>query len=145
MPCFAQPLPPQFINNEGNMNSIVTHKGSRKHPHVVNHAHQRSDGGDAFLKDPSGGLAPSRTNDELAETLAEQFVGSITGGQSSDGLDDVSYTEEIGGPFITTLASREFALGVDDSNPRDAEAQALPMVMSEARNLQDDEEPERDA
>lgn len=93
-------------------------------------AHHRSDDGDAFIKDPWGGHTRAKTNDELAETLAEQFVGSATMAQSNDAFDDVAYPEEVGGPFITTRARLEFARGVDASNPVDAEAEPLPTATS---------------
>ena len=35
--------------------------------------------------------------------------------------------EELGGPFVETSASEEFASGTDESNPFDAETEALPL------------------
>jgi hypothetical protein len=130
------------------MRSSESHKGTRKVRAV---AHGRSDDGNAFIKDPWGGAARARTNDDLAETLAEQFVGSATTAQSNDAIDDVSYPEETGGPFITTRANLEFARGVDASNPIDAEPAALPTATSgaglfgEALDEQEDEDLESDS
>jgi len=122
------------------MRSIESQRGIRKHAQTAVRAHERRDSGDAFIKDPSGGLARARTNDELAERLAEQFVGSITAAQSSNAFEDTAFTEELGGPFITTRARHEFARGVDASNPADAERAALPSVMSSlVADLADDD------
>lgn len=126
------------------MRPIDSQRTARRHPHTVGHAHVRRDGGDAFIKDPSGGSAPSRTRDELAETLAEQFVGSATTAQSSNAFDDISFTEEVGGPFVTTRAKLEFGRGVDASNPADAERSPLPQAVSDLIGEPEDEEPEQE-
>jgi hypothetical protein len=115
-------------------------KAKNRNVHHV--AHTRRDGGDAFIKDPWGGRAPAHTNVELAESLAEQFVGSVTTAQSSDARDDISLTEEVGGPFVTTRAKLEFARGVDKSNPADAEQEALPMVVFGFEDESSDQEEE---
>jgi hypothetical protein len=89
----------------------------------------RSDSGDAFFPDPEGG--PARAPDDLAETLAEDFLASATTGNDVD--DEVMnqvVPEEIGGPFIETTASEEFADGYDESNPEDAEVEGRPMAVS---------------
>jgi len=96
--------------------------------HAQRAIHARTDGGDAFIRDPSGAGARARTTDDFAQSLAEQFVGSVTTAQSSDAIDDVSFTEELGGPFVTTRAKLEFGRGLDPSNPADAEQEALPTV-----------------
>jgi hypothetical protein len=91
----------------------------------VQRHHQRSDDGNAFIPDPEGG--PARTDDDLAETLAESFVSGAT--QDEDGEDaalDGFVPEEIGGPFVETSASAEFAAGTDGSNPADAKREAMP-------------------
>jgi hypothetical protein len=85
----------------------------------------RSDDGNAFIPDPEGG--PARTNDDLAETLAEGFVLGAT--QDEDGEDaalDGLVPEEIGGPFVETSGSAEFADGTDGSNPADAKREPIP-------------------
>jgi len=88
----------------------------------------RADTADAFIRDPDDG--PIRLDDDLAETLAEEFVHSATSGeeQTEEALDQM-VPEEIGGPFIETSASEEFADGVDESNPADAEPEPLPRVV----------------
>jgi|HubBroStandDraft_2_1064218.scaffolds.fasta_scaffold645598_2 hypothetical protein len=91
--------------------------------------HQRPDDGNAFIPDPEGG--PARTRDDLAETLAEGFVLGAT--QDEDGEDaalDGLVPEEIGGPFVETSASAEFADGTDGSNPADAKREAIPRAMA---------------
>ena len=61
---------------------------------------RRSDDGTAFIPDPSTG-EPSRTEDDLAETLAEEFVQSATSAEeSAEDVRDGFFPEEVGGPFI---------------------------------------------
>ena len=92
-------------------------------------AGERSDKGDAFLPDPLEG-APSRTNDDLAENLAEDFVRSATTGEDADDESaDQLVPEEYGGPFVETTADEEFAMGEDESNPDDAFAEPLPRAI----------------
>jgi hypothetical protein len=88
----------------------------------------RADSADAFIRNPDDG--PIRLDDDLAETLAEEFVHSATSGeeQTEEALDQM-VPEEIGGPFVETSGTEEFADGVDESNPADAEAEPLPRVV----------------
>jgi hypothetical protein len=90
---------------------------------------ERSDSANAFFPDPEDG--PAVVPDDLAETLAEDFLQSATTG--SDVNDEVLnqvVPEEIGGPFIETTSGEEFAEGTDESNPEDAEVEPRPLVMS---------------
>jgi hypothetical protein len=91
------------------------------------HRHERSDDGNAFFPDPEGG--PARTSDELAESMAEEFLQAATSGEDTaeDVLDQV-VAEELGGPFVETSALEEFAGGTDESNPPDAEREPLPLT-----------------
>ncbi len=90
----------------------------------------RSDSADAFFPDPQEG-GPSRAPDDLAETLAEDFVASATtGGNVDDEVMNQIVSEEIGGPFLETSSAEEFAEGVDESNPEDATVEARPMAVS---------------
>jgi hypothetical protein len=90
---------------------------------------RRADGADAFIADPEGGRAV--TSDDLAETLAEEYLHSATSGEdmTEEVLEQV-VPEEIGGPFIETTGSDEFAAGTDASNPEDATPEALPRAVS---------------
>jgi hypothetical protein len=93
----------------------------------IHPSHARSDEGRAFLPDPyDGSRAKARAADQLAETLAEEFVTSATGaeldGQGHDGL----LTEELGGPFTESTGAVEFAKDTDASNPPDAEVEPFP-------------------
>jgi hypothetical protein len=90
---------------------------------------RRSDGADAFIGDPDEG--PSRSDDDLAEALGEQFVQSATsaGDVTDEALEQV-VSEEIGGPFIESSPEEEFADGTDASNPPDATAEPLPRAVS---------------
>lgn len=92
-------------------------------------APKRSDDGAAFLPDPyaAEGHTPMRSRDELAETLAEEFVASVTSGEPvAEAVRDAITPEELGGPFVATTAEREFAQGVDATNPEGATAEAFP-------------------
>ncbi|HTA17648.1 MAG TPA: hypothetical protein VK989_00060 [Polyangia bacterium] len=92
-------------------------------------ARERSDDGNAFIRDPGEG--PARTRDDLAEVLAEDFIGAATSG--NDVLEDDlerETSDELGGPFVETRASIELADDVDESNPVDAEAEALPRAVA---------------
>ncbi|MCC6525476.1 MAG: hypothetical protein IT373_22685 [Polyangiaceae bacterium] len=93
--------------------------------HPPAHAQGRPDSGRAFLPDMDE--APVRTRVDLAEELAEEFVRSaVSGEESLPDLLEEEQTEELGGPFVTTSATREFALGADDSNPAGALREAFP-------------------
>lgn len=88
----------------------------------------RPDSADAFVADPGNG--PAWIEDDLAETLAEEYVRAATTGEYSDEALEQVVPEEIGGPFIETSAREEFAQGVDESNPQDATAEPLPRAVS---------------
>jgi hypothetical protein len=79
------------------------------------------DEGRAFL----GGK--SRTNDDLAEELGEEFVQSATSGEA-EGEESLNryVEEESGGPFVGSTAGTEFAEGTDASNPASAEREPFP-------------------
>jgi hypothetical protein len=90
---------------------------------------RRTDGGDAFIRDPGDG--PAVTSDDLAESLAEGYLRSATSGEDlTDEILDQVVPEEIGGPFVETSAADEFAGGTDGSNPEDADAEPLPRAVS---------------
>jgi len=88
----------------------------------------RADSADAFIRNPDDG--PIRVDDDLAEELAEEFVYAATSGedQAEEAMDQM-VPEEIGGPFIETSGDEEFAEGVDDSNPADAEQEPMPRAI----------------
>lgn len=93
-------------------------------------AHRRSDDAQAFLPDPDErGWGP--VSDDLAETLGEGFVAAATTGENvEDEVLDQVVPEEIGGPFIETRDTQEFALGSDEMNPEEAEPEPLPRAVS---------------
>lgn len=90
---------------------------------------KRSDSAEAFLPDPSEG--PVRMDDDMAEMFGEDFVLSATtgGGDAAEGQLEQIVDEELGGPFLETSASEEFAQGTDESNPEDAEPEPLPRAV----------------
>lgn len=94
------------------------------------HGRRREDNADAFIPDPEDGYNPSHIKDEIAETLAENYVQSATSAEESavEGLDRVA-PEEVGGPFVETDASEEFATGTDEMNPEDATREPVPTPM----------------
>jgi hypothetical protein len=66
--------------------------------------------------------------DELAEELGESFVLSATSGEDPEEHFQRERPEEEGGPFLETSGRTEFAYGVDESNPEDAEKAPWPTV-----------------
>jgi hypothetical protein len=117
------------VSSSGGTDSEVRAKAirrpSRHAPVVPKRRPSRPDDADAFLRVRGGD--PSNTKDDFAEELAEDFVGAATSGEEQ-GIEsrDTVLDEEAGGPFVTTPATREFADGVDASNPEDAEREPFP-------------------
>jgi hypothetical protein len=72
---------------------------------------KRSDGADAFI--PESAQA-SGTTDDLAEYLAEQYLRSAGGEESEEDTRDAVLAEEMGGPFVETLAEDEFSLSEEN-------------------------------
>jgi hypothetical protein len=66
--------------------------------------------------------------DALAEELGESFVLGVTSGEDTEELHERELDEEDGGPFLETSGRTEFAYGVDESNPEDAEPAPWPAV-----------------
>jgi hypothetical protein len=69
----------------------------------------------------------SHSDDDLAEELAEEAVGTMTSGEyeAEDMLDQV-VEEEKGGPFVESTAGQEYAEGTDLSNPSTATREPFP-------------------
>jgi hypothetical protein len=87
--------------------------------------HDRSDDADAFMPDPGDGRA--EIDDDIAETLAEEFVQGATSGQEAgEEWEDILVDEELGGPFIVTTGADEFAVTIDTMNPEEATREPLP-------------------
>jgi len=65
--------------------------------------------------------------DEFGTDLAQAFVEEATGGDDAamEHHEEQS-EEELGGPFVMSSGSIEFASGTDESNPIDAEREAFP-------------------
>ncbi len=70
-------------------------------PKEPNQPHGRRDDADAFVPDPSEEGRPIPTDDNEAESFAEEFIASATGAEpvQEDARDEVS-DEEQGGPFL---------------------------------------------
>jgi hypothetical protein len=99
-------------------------------PPLLVKARKRSDDADAFFPDPGEG--PARTRDDLAEVLAEDFIGAATSG--NDVLEDDlerETSDELGGPFLVTSARVELADDIDESNPVGAEVEAFPRAVAD--------------
>lgn len=77
---------------------------------------ERPDDGNAFVPDPSGQSKPLKADD--AESFAEEFVASATGGESvrEDAHDEVVDDEE-GGPFIVLTESGQLPTGPEERLP----------------------------
>jgi hypothetical protein len=86
------------------------------------------DDGDAFFPDPEGG--PARSRDELADTLAEEYLDSATSGEEAgERVRDQVVPEELGGPFLQSTADEELVDDVDPNNPPGAEAEPFPRAV----------------
>jgi hypothetical protein len=74
-----------------------------------------------------GFLSHSRSSDDLAEALGEQFIeGATTGEGAAEDQLDQEVPEERGGPFVRSNAGTEFAEGTDRSNPKGAKREPFP-------------------
>lgn len=103
-------------------------KGSQDRAVSTEHV-RRTDTADAFIRDPEDG--PATIDDDLAETLAEEFVHSATTGEDeTDEALDQMVPEEIGGPFVETGEAEEMAVDIDASNPEGAEPEPRPRAVS---------------
>ncbi len=72
-------------------------------------------------------LKGARPIDSLARERGETFVQAATSGEESEAeWRDQITAEEVGGPFVVTNASEEFAPGTDESNIAEAEREPLP-------------------
>jgi hypothetical protein len=72
-------------------------------------------------------VAEPRSRDALAEQFGEETVSAMTSGESSREEDrDEDSIEELGGPFVETSASEEFAEGTDDTNIPGATREPFP-------------------
>jgi len=92
-------------------------------------AMKKMDDGEAFLPDPRDG-GPSRTRDDLAEMMAEEYLSSASSGEESFQKDaERVVAEELGGPFVTSTAEEELADDVDGNNPEGAEAEPFPRAI----------------
>jgi hypothetical protein len=87
------------------------------------------DDGEAFLPDPRDG-GPTRTRDDLAEMMAEDFLASASSGEEQgQARRDAVVAEELGGPFVQSTAEEEIVDDVDGNNPLDAEAEPFPRAI----------------
>jgi hypothetical protein len=81
----------------------------------------------AAPKEPRSFVNRGRSMDPLAEELAEEFVETVTSGEDEGTeLRDGFTEEEVGGPFVSTPARREFAHGTDASNPKGSKREPFP-------------------
>jgi hypothetical protein len=72
------------------------------------HHEPRRDDGTAFLRDFGSG--PARARDELAESLAEEYIASAISGEEVAFADrDETAAEEVGGPYIEEVVPPEVA------------------------------------
>lgn len=69
-------------------------------------------------------------DDNLAETLAEEFLVAATSAEeASEDVRDEVVTEELGGPFLEVSASEEFDRAPDESNPLGADREPFPRAV----------------
>jgi hypothetical protein len=85
------------------------------------------------LPDPRD-AGQARTRDDLAETLAEEFVASATSAEErgQEARDEFT-VEEVGGPFIEASGAEEFADTEDEMNPADGEKEPFPTAIREPK------------
>jgi hypothetical protein len=75
------------------------------------------DSGEAFIPDPRG-HGPARAQDQLAESLAEEYVEAATAAEDvRPEVNDEVFTEEVGGPFV------EAPGGMEESEEEEEEAE----------------------
>ena len=76
-------------------------------------AERRSDPGGAFFPEPEEG--PVVANEEVAETLSQEYLSSATSGEevASERRDELQ-TEELGGPFVETTDGEELSHDNDE-------------------------------
>jgi hypothetical protein len=88
-------------------------------------------------------IAGRKTNESIGEELGEAFLESATSGEPSEveRFDQVTEDED-GGPFVTTLAEEEFAVGPDESGAEGDACEPFP-TSSSALPRQDNEAPYR--
>ncbi|HXK17284.1 MAG TPA: hypothetical protein VNG33_05770 [Polyangiaceae bacterium] len=78
-------------------------------------------------EDELGFLTGFSSRDPLAAELGEAFLESATSGEESEPeRRERIFTEEDGGPFVSTRASQEYAYGLDESNIAEATREPLP-------------------
>jgi len=83
-------------------------------------------------EDEQAFLTGFSSRDPLAAELGEAFLESATSGEESEPeRRERVLTEEVGGPFVRTRASQEFAYGVDESNIAEATREPLPKTSRE--------------
>jgi hypothetical protein len=123
------------------MHANDSRKPIKKHGSTAVGPRVRRDSGEAFIKEPGSGRI--RTRDALAETLAQDFLGSAIEGEPVS-LRDAVVPEEDGGPFVTTDGRHEFAKGTDPSNPKDSEVEPFPSVSGNIEEDFDEEEEEEE-
>lgn len=72
-------------------------------------------------------LHGSRSDEPLAEELAEAFLEAATSGEEAEASrrDEVT-PDEYGGPFVYTSGREEYALDLDESNIAEATREPLP-------------------
>jgi hypothetical protein len=72
-------------------------------------------------------VAEPRSRDETAEQFGEEAVATMTSGEDAREEDrDERAVEEIGGPFVPTSATEEFATGTDETNTPEAPREPFP-------------------
>jgi hypothetical protein len=70
----------------------------------------------------------NHADDDLAEELAEEVVEKVTSGEDEgEDVANQEVSEDRGGPFVVTTGGTEFADGVDESNPADAQREPFPL------------------
>jgi hypothetical protein len=78
-------------------------------------------------EDPRAFIERPRSTDDLVEELGEEFVQEVTSAEyKAEDSFNAEVPEEVGGPFVETTATTEFAPGTDPSNPDTATREPFP-------------------
>lgn len=115
-----QPRPLKRRDGAGRIDPRYARELLAKARETRNDDDQSAEAAFAFLKG-------ARPIDPMARERGETFVQAATSGEESEAeWRDQITAEEVGGPFVVTTASEEFAPGTDESNIADAEREPLP-------------------
>lgn len=88
-------------------------------------------------------LRANAEDDDFARELGQTTVASMTSGDGVlTGELEAEVEEEVGGPFVETSATEEFAAGTDESNTPDATREPTPLPNPAPDDPNDPDDPD---